>query len=227
MEKRMISDTDNMTIHLKKAVCYLSVLIIACLCNYKSLNAQNRLEKSNDSTTIVCSKKHFVSTSVLGLLAVAFPGENTFYYQLDFGWSMKNRNNFILGAMAYQYRRPHSQPYTDNSTYDGYVLSYGPVFAYQHFLWRKFFVMPIANPLIMDYRKDNGARINKGFMLLCAVRTGYSFDFQIWNVPFFVEPSVEVNFWPINTNIPNDFKALEDNYSKYVFAPGLNFGLKF
>ncbi len=47
-------------------------------------------------------------------------------------------------------------------------------------------------------------------MLLCAARAGYSFDFRTWNVPFFIEPSVEINLWPIKvTNIINDHSSYD------------------
>ena len=45
---------------------------------------------------------------------------------------------------------------------------------------------------------------------------------------FFIEPSVAVTHWPINTNVPESFAALEHKWPKYfLLEPGLHFGYKF
>jgi hypothetical protein len=212
---------------INRILSSFAIVSFAITISNSCLIAQGRTEAQTENIAIAESKMNFLGTSALGLLALAYPGENTFYFQLDYGRKIKNGDNLMLGAMVYQYRRPHSTPYNDESTYNGYVLSYGPVFAYQHFFWKNFFAMPIVNPLLMDYRRDNKEKINRGFMLLCAFRGGYTFDFKISSIPFYLEPSGEINFWPVNSNVPTDFKVLESNYKKYVFAPGINFGFKF
>jgi hypothetical protein len=163
--------------YLKCVIACLMVLAVTTLAPSGRLYAERYIENSDINLNAEQSRRFLVSTSVLGLLVLAYPDENTFYLQLDFGRTLMNHDNVMLGFMMYQYRRPHSTPFNDTSTYNGYVLSYGPVFAYQHFFWKGFFAMPLVNPLLMDYRHDNKEKINRGFMLLCAARVGYWFRF--------------------------------------------------
>ncbi|MFW5761755.1 MAG: hypothetical protein ACOCXH_12315 [Cyclobacteriaceae bacterium] len=119
--------------NMKRFIAYLIVLTIIILAQSESIYTEKHVENTESNLKVEQSIKFIISTSVLGLLVLAYPDENTFYFQLDFGHTMKNNDNVVLGFMMYQYRRPHSTLFNDVSTYTGFVLSYGPVFAYQQF----------------------------------------------------------------------------------------------
>jgi len=58
------------------------------------------------------------------------------------------------------------------------------------------------------------------------VQLGY--HFQFFKNRFFLEPSVAMTHWPINTNVPESFERVESKWSNYfLFEPGLHFGFKF
>jgi len=57
-------------------------------------------------------------------------------------------------------------------------------------------------------------------------RLGYHFEFFKNRV--YLEPSVAFNYWPIDTNFPASFSAIENKWPDYfLLEPGLNFGIKF
>ncbi len=173
------------------------------------------------------SGRHFMGTSVF-ILSSLIPGDNTYFYSLDYGKEWNSKNEWSLGANIYQFTAPMSISWDDESAYPGHVLSYGIVLAGQHYIWKRFFINQMINPLLMDYHSDaTGNKISRGFMLLCATRTGYRFEFGSGNHTFYLEPGFEVSYWPVNTRVPAGFRALDNEYPSYVPSPSLQCGVYF
>ncbi|MEX2591730.1 MAG: hypothetical protein WD426_03075 [Anditalea sp.] len=73
--------------------------------------------------------------------------------------------------------------------------------------------------------KDN-LKIQNGYQLFMTYRLGY--HFELLKNRLFIEPSVAITHWPINTNVPESFAKLESQWPNYfLFEPGLHFGIKF
>lgn len=170
--------------------------------------------------------KYFIGTSPL-ILTSLIPDDNTFFYNLDFGIHLNQKDAILIGADVYQYTAPLSVSYSDKTKYNGHVLSYGLVLSYQRYFWKRFFLMQMINPLVMDYYSNQKEKLNTGFMLLMATRLGYRFDFTMFNLPWYFEAGGEINYWPYNVNVPNSFKSIDNKYSNFVFAPALNIGINF
>ena len=176
--------------------------------------------------TIQEEKKNYLATSVF-ILSSLIPDDDTYFYELDYGRKLSKRMDVIVGINIYKYAAPMSTPINDKTRYPGTVTSYGAVFALQYYYWKNLFVDQMINPLILDYRPSHSNRRNEGFMLLLATRLGYHYDFKMFNNPFFLEIGAEISYWPINSNVPSDFKVVDNQYRNFVFSPAFQFGFKF
>ena len=69
-------------------------------------------------------------------------------------------------------------------------------------------------------------KMQNGFQLFNTFRFGY--HFKLFKNRVFIEPSVCVTWWPVNTNMPQSFQIEEDKWNNYfLFEPGLHFGINF
>jgi hypothetical protein len=69
-------------------------------------------------------------------------------------------------------------------------------------------------------------KINNGFQIFNTYRLGY--HFKLLNDRFFIQPSLAITHRPYHTEMPNSFKQLDDEWSKFFFAePGFHFGFNF
>ena len=167
----------------------------------------------------------YIGTSLF-ILTSLIPGDNTFFYEIDYGHRLNEKSDLLIGLDVYQYATPMSSPWTDTTTYNGHVLSYGIILGYQRYVWKKLYLLPMANLLKLDYFDENKTKVGSGFMLLCTGRVGYHIDFSAFKQSWYFEIGGEYNFWPVNTNVPEDFKTLDDQYGNSVFSPALNIGLQ-
>ena len=102
----------------------------------------------------------------------------------------------------------------------------GAGLAYKRFLWRSAYAQIHSTAFHQDYLDEAGRKIQSGFQLFNTVRVGYHFEFLKNRI--FLEPSVAITSWPINTNLPESFQQEEDKWPKYfLFEPGLHFGINF
>lgn len=196
-----------------------------------SLDAQttgaSTMRASNDSTF----RRRFVGSSAF-VLANAFPDPPSFY-QLNLGYRLTRKDAISLEAITWMYREPLGIPYGPNKfaksklqEYPGRVRGSGVGVAYQHLFWKGLYAQAHALPLWQRYSDRNGKKIQDGFQLFTTLRTGY--QVKLRSDRWFIEPSVSVTAWPINTNVPPAFAAADKNWNRYfLFEPGLHFGRRF
>jgi len=78
----------------------------------------------------------------------------------------------------------------------------------------------------MQFSDEDDKHIQYGFRLYLHVRIGYRFEF--FNKKWYLEPTLGLNYWPLSTNFPAAFRAIEDDYTNYLlFGPNLQFGFRF
>jgi hypothetical protein len=63
------------------------------------------------------------------------------------------------------------------------------------------------------------------FLFYLQFIAGYRFEF--FKKRMFLEPAYAIKYWPVNTNFPASFAAVENGAPKYKFEPSLNFGFRF
>lgn len=60
---------------------------------------------------------------------------------------------------------------------------------------------------------DNDKKMDNGFQIFNTYRLGY--HFKILNGMFFIEPSIAIEHRFYHTRMPDSFKQIDDNYSKF------------
>lgn len=197
------------------------VLVMAGL-----LATMPRLAGAQDAPDTV-ARRHFVGSSAFMLFNV-LPDPPSFF-QLNYGRWVTKRDIVSLEAITWTYHAPLGIPYgpsmgSPDEAYPGHVTAYGLGVAYQRMLWKDAYSALHATPMLQTYVNDRDEKIRNGFQLFLTARLGYHvrlFD------RFFVEPSVAFTHWPINTNMPETFRARERRWPNYfLFEPGLHVGVK-
>jgi hypothetical protein len=208
---------------LKKIAVITAMTLLIMISREQPLYCQ---ETTGTDIQVNSYKKNYLGTSVFVLYSLA-PNDNTYFFEIDYGRKLNVKNDLVAGMNIYKYTLPMSSPASDDVSYPGYVISYGAVLAYQHYIWRKLFIDQMMNPLILNYYSDDKSKAGTGFMLLFATRIGYHFDFNIFRKPFYLEAGGEISYWPVNTGVPKEFDKVDSKYRNYVFSPALQFGYRF
>lgn len=174
-------------------------------------------------------KKHFIGSSLFML--VNLTDDSPEFFQLTYGYRLSPKDVIMAEAITWTYKGPLGRqygPHYENpaSNFPGKVRAVGAGVSYKRFLWKDMFAQAHATALHQNYLDESGEKIQSGFQLFVVGRLGYQFKF--FNNRVFLEPSVAVTWWPINTNLPESFQVQEDRFSKYFLGePGLNFGVNF
>lgn len=173
--------------------------------------------------------KHFVSSSFF-MLGNFLPNPPSFY-QLNYGYRLTTRDTIIAEAITWTYDAPLGIPYgksygDSRYKFKGHARDIGVGFAYQRYWWRGLYSTVHITPFWQSYFDEQDRYIQSGFQLFLVARAGYHFSF--WKKRIFIEPSVAVTSWPINTNLPEDFAKEEAKWPSYMLLePGLHFGVSF
>jgi hypothetical protein len=151
--------------------------------------------------------------------------------QLHFGYQITSKDVISVELKTWKYAWPLGIPYgksfqAPGENYPGYVKAYGIGLVYQHFWWKGAYTSFDAGNMLQKYMDENKKHIQNGYQLFMTYRLGYQFHF--FKNRLFIEPSVAMTHWPINTNVPESFATIEAKWPKYLlFEPGLHFGIKF
>ena len=176
------------------------------------------------------NRRWFIGSSLF-MLANVVPEDPPSFYQLNIGYWLSQRDVISLELITWRYTHPLGIPYgssfgAEEEAYPGFVRGTGAGLAYQRFLWRGLYSGIHATALHQDYQDPDKKSIQQGFQLFAAVRLGYHIEF--FNHRLFLEPSIAITHWPINTNAPAAFRALDDKWPSYFIGePGLHVGVKF
>ena len=203
-----------------------SVLLSVLFCFF-AMHLQAQTKNELDLTP-----KYFIGTSAFVLVNLVPNQENPpGFVQLNFGYRITEQDVLSVEAITWKYNSPLGIPYGSSyddpdEAYPGYIREFGIGVAYQRFLWKGFYAGVHALPLYQSYVDLNDEKIQNGFELFLTFRLGYHIG--LFNNRFFVEPSIAMTYWPINTNIPDEFKEIENNWPNYfLFEPGLHCGIMF
>jgi hypothetical protein len=173
--------------------------------------------------------RYFIGSSLFMVMnTVASPSPE--FYQLNFGYWLTKKDVLSVEAITWAYHRALGTPWGPDMSdaaqaYPGYVRAYGVGVAYQRYLWQGLYAAVHALPLLQQFKSPDGKTLQEGFQLFMTLRLGYHFSFCDDHV--FIEPSIAVTHWPINTNVPADFARLDSRWPSYFIEPGLHVGFKF
>lgn len=153
------------------------------------------------------------------------------YYQLNYEYRLTPRDVFSVEALTWRYHAPLGIPFGKHyedpeENFPGYVQAYGVALVYKRFMWRGLYGAVHAANMHQTYIDDEGEGIQSGYQLFMTFRAGYRFQFL--EQRFFLEPSLAMTAWPINTNLPASFAAQEDKWPRvFLVEPGLHSGVAF
>ena len=147
------------------------------------------------------------------------------YYQLNYGYRLTPKDNIIAEAITWTYNEPLGTYMSSVAFYPGKIRAYGLGLGYQRFLWKNLFTTVEPTFFLQQFYDTNNKEIQKGFQLYLQFILGYRFEF--FHKRLFVKPAYALRYWPVNTNFPAAFAAIECEKPKYKFEPSLNFGVRF
>lgn len=206
-----------------KLKLFLFAMVLALA--YTNANSQTQMQETT-------YRKFFIG-STLWELGNFIPGDTNppDLVQLNFGYRITPKNVISIEAKTWKYAWPLGIPYGKSSQapgegYNGYVRAFGIGLVYQHFWWKGAYTSIDAGNMLQRYFGEDNKHIQNGYQLFMTYRLGYHFTF--FKNRFFLEPSVAITHWPINTNVPESFAQVESKWPNYfLFEPGLHFGFKF
>lgn len=161
---------------------------------------------------------------------------NTQHIELHVKWNLDNKNIIGVKFATWRLFQPMGILWWDGlldkvesetEFYPGHVRETGIGFSYQRMLWKGLFATVEVLPQYKTYLDDEGDKIGNGFKLYNSFHIGYHLAFGK-SKRFFVEPQVHSQFWVFDTNTPDGFRQLDDQWKNYfLFEPNIYLGLKF
>ena len=145
--------------------------------------------------------------------------------QLNYGYRLTQKDNIVVEAITWTYYEPLGTYGSSEEFYPGKVRAYGIGLGYQRFHWKNLFTTVEPTFFLQQFYDTDDTKIQKGFQLYLQFILGYRFEF--FKKRLFIEPAYALKYWPVNTNFPESFAAIESGAQKYKFEPSLNFGFRF
>ncbi len=201
----------------------LQVGIALILLSTPQVKAQ---ETKKDSTY----RKWFIGSTLL-LFGNLDKTNNPEYIQLNAGYRITPKDviqvRFKRSVYAFPIGLPFGSPSFDTpgENYPGHARILAPQIGYQRFWWKGIYTSVYVLNAFEKYMDENNNKIGNGFTLYTDFYLGYQFKF--FKDRFFFEPAIGISYWPIRSNIPESFKAVEKKWPNYFIQPGLDFGFKF
>lgn len=204
----------------KKVLSFTLILTMACALQIKAQYSKQ------DST----HRKWFVGSTFL-LLGNFDKVNNPEFIQLNIGYRITPKD-----AVSFEFKRsiyswPLGIPWgpsfdAPGENYPGHARILAPTLAYQHFWWKGVYTSAHALNAFKKYMDEDNKKIGNGYTLYMTYRLGYQIKF--FKNRFFFEPSIGFTHWPVRTNVPESFKAVENKWPNYfAWEPGLHFGFNF
>ncbi len=177
--------------------------------------------------------KYSAFTTWLSLSNFGKPETNTHHYEIRLAYQATPKDQFGIKFTTWKLFAPLGIDIWDSELLDrdyffpGRLKETGVGVTYQRKLWKGLFATLEVLPLFTAYLDENEKKIGDGFKLYNSYHLGY-------HVPlfkkgrFFIEPQLHVNHWPINNNVPAEFKVEEDKWDNFfLIEPNIYFGIKF
>jgi hypothetical protein len=92
-------------------------------------------------------------------------------------------------------------------------------------LWKGAYITIQSLNAFEKYYDNNKKIIGDGYTMYIDSYVGYQFRF--FKNRFFFEPGIGVSYWPLRTNVPESFEAIDKKWPNYFVQPNLDFGFNF
>lgn len=177
-------------------------------------------------------KKFFIGSTLL-MLGNFIPNDphKPDFIQLNVGYRITPKDVVFLEFKRSKFNWPLGIPWgklfdASRETYPGYVRQNVIGLAYNRFWWKGLYTGVHAMNAFQKYIDEDNKKIANGYTLFMTYRLGY--QVKLFKNRFFIEPSIGLTHWPVQTNVPQSFELVESKWPKYfAFEPGLHFGFNF
>lgn len=201
------------------------LLFVIFLSSFSTVQAQYAKQ---DSTY----KKWFVGSSFFMLGNLSSVNRPDFV-QVNAGHRITGKDVIALELRTWKYAWPlgihplANKAYgTPEEEFPGYIREYGLSFVYQRFLWKGLYAELNVMNAFQNFVNQDNDKIDTGFQVFNTYRAGY--HIKLFKDKFFIQPSIAITHRPFHTEMPDGFKQLDDQWSKFIFGePGLHFGYNF
>lgn len=201
------------------------LLFVIFLSSFSTVQAQYAKQ---DSTY----KKWFVGSSFFMLGNLSSVNRPDFV-QVNVGHRITGKDVIALELRTWKYAWPlgihplANKAYgTPEEEFPGYIREYGLSFVYQRFLWKGLYAELNVMNAFQNFVNQDNDKIDTGFQVFNTYRAGY--HIKLFKDKFFIQPSIAITHRPFHTEMPDGFKQLDDQWSKFIFGePGLHFGYNF
>lgn len=200
---------------MKKRQLVLLLLVQMMVLTYTTVSAQTENKDADFN-------RHSIGSTLFLLGNI---GDSVKFMQLNYGYRLTSKDNIIVEALTWTYYEPLGTYGSSEEFYPGKVTACGIGLGYQRFLWKNLFATIEPTFFLQQFYDNGNTKIQKGFQLYLQFIAGYRFEF--FKKRFFIEPALALKYWPVNTNFPASFEAIESDAPKHKFEPSLNFGFRF
>lgn len=176
-------------------------------------------------------KEYFVGSSLF-MVANLIPDDNPpNFVQLNLGCRITQKDVITLELKTWKYRFPIGIPFgksyeAEGEEFPGYIRDCGFAFAYQRYFWKGLYAEVNVTNFFQSFVDKTGKKVDNGFQIFNTYRIGYHVKF--FNDRFFIQPSIAITHRPYHTAMPDGFKQVDDNWSKFFYGePGFHFGFNF
>ncbi|HEX2969789.1 MAG TPA: hypothetical protein VHO46_11870 [Bacteroidales bacterium] len=177
-------------------------------------------------------RKYSISTPYCSFLNFGEEKTNTHHYEFHFGYKLSPKDRIGIKVATWKMFAPMGLPmkeqlkFDENNFYPGRLRESGIGVTYQRMLWKGLFASLEILPQLKTYIDINDNKIGNGFKLYTSYHLGYQLSF--FKNRIYIEPQIHCQYWPIDTNTPQAFKKMDNNWNNYfLFEPNLYIGLKF
>jgi hypothetical protein len=196
----------------------LAFVLASCF----ELNAQNAKQDSTYQRWYVGSTLY-----LLGNFAAV---NNPEYVQVNAGYRITPKDVISVRFKRSIYSWPIGIPFgpsfdAPGLNYPGHGRILAPTLGYQRFLWKGAYASVQALNAFEKYLDADNKKVGNGYTLYLDFYLGYQFRF--FRNRFFFEPAIGCSYWPVRTNVPESFKAVEKEWPNYFIQPGFDFGFNF
>ena len=185
-----------------------------------------------DAKDDVPARKFSVSTTWLSFANFGEEKTNTHHYELQFKYNLTSKDRIGLKLATWKLFAPMGIPMWDplfldeTAFFPGRLSECGIGVTYQRMLWKGLFATVEVLPLYKTYLDENSTEIGDGFKLYTTFHAGY--HIQLFKNRMFIEPQIHCNYWPIDTEAPQNFQERESKWNNFfLFEPNLYIGVKF
>lgn len=198
-------------------------LLLVCIVASFSVQAQTVTQDS-------LHRKFFIGSTFLMLGNLSSTNRPDFV-QLNVGYRINPKSTVSIEFKTWKYAWPLGIPYgksfeAPEEQFPGYIREKGFDLTYQHFWWKGLYTGIHVMNAWQKFVDEDGKKIDNGFQIFNTYRIGY--QIKLFKNRFFIEPSIAATHRPYHTEMPQQFKVLDDKWSKFFLPePGLHFGVNF